>query len=78
MEFTEDAIDQMAQMAFDLNRKAQNIGARRLYTIIERVVERISFDVPDLPEKKIRIDAAYVRERLAEVMKDEDLSQFIL
>ncbi len=78
VEFTEDAIAQMAQMAFDLNRKAQNIGARRLYTIIERVVEGISFDAPDLPEKKIRIDAAYVRERLAEVVKDEDLSQFIL
>jgi ATP-dependent HslUV protease ATP-binding subunit HslU len=68
----------MAQMAFDLNRKAQNIGARRLYTIIERVVEGISFDAPDLPEKKIRIDAGYVRERLADVVKDEDLSQFIL
>jgi ATP-dependent HslUV protease ATP-binding subunit HslU len=78
IEFTEDAIEQMAQMAFDLNRKAQNIGARRLYTIIERVVEGISFDAPDLPEKKIRIDAGYVRERLADVVKDEDLSQFIL
>jgi ATP-dependent HslUV protease ATP-binding subunit HslU len=78
VEFTEDAIEQMAQMAFDLNRKAQNIGARRLYTIIERVVEGISFDAPDLPEKKIRIDAGYVRERLAGVVKDEDLSQFIL
>src|ERR1700722_20011881 len=74
IEFTEDAIDQMAQMAYDLNRRTQNIGARRLYTIIERVVETISFDAPDLREKKISITADFVRERLAGVIKDEDLS----
>ena len=78
IEFTEDAIDTMAGLAHDLNKRTQNIGARRLYTIIERVVESISFDAPDLPEKKISIDAAYVTERLAGVIKDEDLSQFIL
>jgi ATP-dependent HslUV protease ATP-binding subunit HslU len=78
MEFTEDAIDQMAQMAYDLNRRTQNIGARRLYTIIERVVESISFDAPDVREKKISITADYVRERLSGLIKDENLSQFIL
>jgi ATP-dependent HslUV protease ATP-binding subunit HslU len=78
IDFTEDAIEEMAQLAYDLNRKSQNIGARRLYTIIERVVEAISFDAPDLPEKKISINANYVRERLSGVVKDEDLSQFIL
>jgi ATP-dependent HslUV protease ATP-binding subunit HslU len=78
IEFKEDAIEVMAELAFDLNRRTQNIGARRLYTIIERVVETISFDAPDLKEKKIAIDAAYVRERLSGVVKDEDLSQFIL
>ncbi len=78
IEFTEDAIDKMAGLAHDLNRRTQNIGARRLYTIIERVVESISFDAPDLKEKKISIDAAYVTDRLAGVIKDEDLSQFIL
>ena len=78
MEFTEDAIDQMAQMAYDLNRRTQNIGARRLYTIIERVVESISFDAPDMREKKISITADYVRERLSGLIKDENLSQFIL
>jgi ATP-dependent HslUV protease ATP-binding subunit HslU len=78
IEFTEDAIDLMAQLAYDLNRRSQNIGARRLYTVIERVVEAISFDAPDLEEKKISITADYVRQRLAGVVKDEDLSQFIL
>ncbi|MGD0138870.1 MAG: ATP-dependent protease ATPase subunit HslU [Tepidisphaeraceae bacterium] len=78
IEFTEDAIDLMAQLAYDLNRRSQNIGARRLYTVIERVVEIISFDAPDLAEKKISITADYVRQRLAGVVKDEDLSQFIL
>jgi ATP-dependent HslUV protease ATP-binding subunit HslU len=78
VEFTEDAIETMAGLAFDLNRRTQNIGARRLYTIIERVVEGISFEAPDLPEKKIVIDSTYVTERLAGVIKDEDLSRFIL
>jgi ATP-dependent HslUV protease ATP-binding subunit HslU len=78
IEFTEDAIDTMAGLAHDLNKRTQNIGARRLYTIIERVVESISFDAPDLKEKKISIDAKYVTERLAGVIKDEDLTQFIL
>jgi ATP-dependent HslUV protease ATP-binding subunit HslU len=78
IEFTEDAIDKMADLAHDLNKRTQNIGARRLYTIIERVVESISFDAPDLKEKKISIDAAYVTDRLSGVIKDEDLSQFIL
>ena len=53
IEFTDDAIDAMAQMAYDVNRRTQNIGARRLYTIMERVVEAISFDAPDLKEKKM-------------------------
>ncbi len=76
--FQEDAIDAMAQIAFDVNRRTQNIGARRLYTIMERVFEQISFDAPDLADKRITITAQYVRERLAEVVKDEDLSKFIL
>src|SRR4051812_3166411 len=78
IEFSEDAIEAMAQIAFDLNRRTQNIGARRLYTILERVFETISYEAPDLAEKKVVIDAAYVRERLADVVKDEDLSKFIL
>ena len=78
IDFSDDAVDAMAELAFDVNRRAQNIGARRLYTILEKVLEEISFEAPDLREKKITIDAKYVRERLAEVVKDEDLSKFIL
>jgi ATP-dependent HslUV protease ATP-binding subunit HslU len=76
--FTDDAIDAMAQMAYDVNRRSQNIGARRLYTILEKVLESISFDAPDLHQKQVTIDAAYVRQRLSDVVKDEDLSKFIL
>jgi ATP-dependent HslUV protease ATP-binding subunit HslU len=76
--FTDDAIDTMAEMAFEVNKRTQNIGARRLYTIIERVFETISFEASDLADKNITITAAYVKERLAEVVKDEDLSKFIL
>ncbi|MGA2498065.1 MAG: ATP-dependent protease ATPase subunit HslU [Tepidisphaeraceae bacterium] len=76
--FAEDAIDAMAQLAYDLNRKTQNIGARRLYTIMERVFEEISFAGPHATEKKVEITAEYVRKRLADVMKDEDLAKFIL
>jgi ATP-dependent HslUV protease ATP-binding subunit HslU len=76
--FTDDAIDAMAQLAFDVNRRAQNIGARRLYTILEKVLEEISFEASDRAEKSVMIDAGYVRQRLSEVVKDEDLSKFIL
>jgi len=78
LEFGEDAIDAMAQIAYDLNRRTQNIGARRLYTILERVVEKLSFEGGDSREKSIDITAAYVRERLKDVLGDEDLSKFIL
>src|SRR5687768_2840820 len=78
VEFTDDAVDEMAQIAYDVNRRTQNIGARRLYTILEKVFEAISFDAPDLPEKRVTITADYVRERLGEILKDEDLSKFIL
>ncbi|MGE5608268.1 MAG: ATP-dependent protease ATPase subunit HslU [Bacillota bacterium] len=78
VEFTEDAFEAMAQIAYDLNRRTQNIGARRLYTILERVVETISFDGPDLANKKVTITDAYIRQQLENVLKDEDLSKFIL
>ena len=78
VEFTPDAIDAMADLAHQVNRTTQNIGARRLHTILERVVEELSFDAPDRPEKQVSIDAAYVRGRLDALAKDEDLSRFIL
>ncbi|MCS7034729.1 MAG: ATP-dependent protease ATPase subunit HslU [Phycisphaerae bacterium] len=76
--FTPDAIEEMAQIAFEVNRRTQNIGARRLYTILERVTEELSFHAPDAAGTEVTINAAYVRKRLADVTKDEDLSNFIL
>ena len=78
VKFGDDALDAMAQLAYDLNRTTQNIGARRLYTILERVLEDISFEGPDLANKQVTIDAEYVRQHLAALLKDEDLSKFIL
>ena len=78
VEFSDDSIDVMAQMAYDVNRKSQNIGARRLYTIVERVFETINFDAPDMADKQIKITGDFVRQRLSEIVKDEDLSKFIL
>jgi ATP-dependent HslUV protease ATP-binding subunit HslU len=78
LEFTPDAVDSLATYAFQVNQSTQNIGARRLYTIMERLLEELSFDAPDREKGAINIDAGYVRERLEKVAKDEDLSQFIL
>jgi ATP-dependent HslUV protease ATP-binding subunit HslU len=78
LEFTRDGIEALADTAFEVNRITQNIGARRLHTILERVVEEISYQAPDLAKKKLTIDAAYVRGRLAEIMEKEDLAKFIL
>jgi ATP-dependent HslUV protease ATP-binding subunit HslU len=78
LEFTEDAVDAMAEIAFAVNRSTQNIGARRLHTILERVVEQISFDAPDRKGKCEVIDANRVRSVLAPLTEDEDLSRYIL
>ena len=61
-----------------MNQRTENIGARRLHTIMERLLDEISFDAPDRVEKKVKVDARYVRENLAEIIKDEDLSRYIL
>ncbi len=76
--FTPDAVDALASYAFDVNQRTQNIGARRLYTIMERMLEELSFEAPDMKMGHVEINAAYVKERLEEVSKDEDLSKFIL
>jgi ATP-dependent HslUV protease ATP-binding subunit HslU len=78
LEFTEDAIQEMAEYAFRVNKSTQNIGARRLHTIIEKLVEEISFNAPDMKEKQVRIDATYVHKRLESISADEDMSRFIL
>jgi ATP-dependent HslUV protease ATP-binding subunit HslU len=78
LEFTPDGIEALADIAFEVNRTAQNIGARRLHTILERVAEEVSFEGPDLKNKQVVIDGTYVRERLAAILEKEDLSKFIL
>lgn len=76
--FADDAIDALATYAFQVNQSTQNIGARRLHTIMERLLEELSFEAPDMKMGKVDINAAYVRERLDEIAQDEDLSKFIL
>jgi ATP-dependent HslUV protease ATP-binding subunit HslU len=76
--FTDDAIDSLAEYAFKVNQTTQNIGARRLYTIMERLLEELSFEAPDMKAGAVEINAAYVKDRLESVTQDEDLSKFIL
>ena len=76
--FTEDSLEEIARIAAEVNRSMENIGARRLHTIMEKVLEEISFNGPDLKKKNIKIDAAYVRKQLDDVVKDQDLSRYIL
>ena len=78
LEFTKDGIEALADIAFDVNRTTQNIGARRLHTILERVVEEVSFEGPDLTEKRVVIDGKYVRDKIGAILQKEDLSKFIL
>ncbi|ULH27177.1 ATP-dependent protease ATPase subunit HslU [Leptospira weilii] len=80
LEFSSDGIQEIARIAYDMNEKHENIGARRLNTILERLLEEVSFEGPDLPEnqKKVNIDGKYVMDRLQGVIQDKDLSQYIL
>jgi ATP-dependent HslUV protease ATP-binding subunit HslU len=76
--FTGDAIARVADFAALVNDRTENIGARRLHTVMEKLLDEISFEAPDLPEKSITIDAAYVDRMLADIVKNEDLSRYIL
>jgi len=78
VEFTPDAIDEIAQIAEDVNREAEDIGARRLHTIMEKVMEEISFQAPDIKPKKYAIDRPYVQGQLKDILKNQDLRRFIL
>ena len=78
LSFTEDGVKQIAKSAFDVNENAENIGARRLHTIMERLLEEISYSAPDNACESIVIDAQYVNNSLSELIKDEDLSRYIL
>ncbi len=78
LQFTDDAILEIAATAETVNGRTQNIGARRLHTILERLLDEVSFSASEIANKTVRIDGAYVRERLSEIVKDEDLSRYIL
>lgn len=78
LDFTEDGVKQIAKSAFEVNESAENIGARRLHTIMERLLEEISFSAPDKSGQAITIDAAYVENSLDDIVKDDDLSRYIL
>ena len=78
IEFTDEALETMARIAAEVNQSSQSIGARRLYTIMERVMESLSFDAPERSGQRIKIDKPFVLERLEDIRADEDLSRFIL
>ena len=78
IEFTQDAIKKLAEAAFRVNEKTENIGARRLHTVMERLMDKISFNASDMDGQTVNIDAAYVSEALDDVVENEDLSRFIL
>jgi len=78
LSFTPEGILRIAELAWEVNESTENIGARRLHTMLERLLETISYEAPDLIEKTIVIDATYVNQSLAELVKDEDLSRYIL
>ncbi|MCZ6470169.1 MAG: ATP-dependent protease ATPase subunit HslU [Gammaproteobacteria bacterium] len=76
--FTDDGLARIAEVAWQVNEKQENIGARRLHTVMERLLESVSFDASDMPDQTINIDADYVNEHLGELSLEEDLSQYIL
>ena len=76
--FTEDAISALAEIAALVNSRSENIGARRLHTVLERLLEDLSFRAPELTGQEIGIDAGYVHQRLDPIVKNEDLSRYIL
>ena len=78
LHFSDDGIHRLAQIAFDVNERTENIGARRLATVMERLLEEVSFDAASLAGSTVQVDAAYVDARLAELSQNEDLSRFIL
>jgi ATP-dependent HslUV protease ATP-binding subunit HslU len=78
LEFTEDAIAEIARIAADVNERTENIGARRLHTVMERLLDQTSFDAPEMGGQHVRVDGALVRERLDAILKDEDLSRFLI
>ena len=76
--FAQDAVEEVAEIASTVNQRAENIGARRLYTVMEKLLEEVSFAAPEMRGQEVKIDAHYVRAHLPPVLKDEDLSRYIL
>jgi ATP-dependent HslUV protease ATP-binding subunit HslU len=76
--FLDEAVERVAEIAMFVNEHTENIGARRLHTVMERLLDEISFDAPDLPDKSVTIDDTYVRRMLEDIVKNEDLSRYIL
>ena len=78
LHFTDDAVETVARFATTVNEQTENIGARRLHTILEKVLDELSFEAPDLRKKTVKVDAAYVNRQLADIVKNQDLSRYIL
>lgn len=78
LSFTKEAIEKIAETAAEVNSSTENIGARRLHTVLEKLLDEISFNAPDMKEKKFTIDKNYVEEKIADIVKDRDLSRYIL
>ncbi|MGH9804984.1 MAG: AAA family ATPase, partial [Candidatus Acidiferrales bacterium] len=78
LNFTDEAVSEIARFASVVNSQTENIGARRLFTVMEKLLDDVSFEAPDLRRKQIEIDAAYVQKMLADIAKDQDLSRYIL
>jgi len=78
LQITEDAVQTIAKFATTVNEQTENIGARRLHTILEKVLDEISFEAPDLKKKSVKVDSAYVNKQLADIVKNQDLSRYIL
>jgi len=78
LKFTTEGIRRIAEVAFQVNEHLENIGARRLHTVMERLLEVVSFEAPDCAKKNISIDRQYVNRHLNELLKDDDLSRYIL
>jgi ATP-dependent HslUV protease ATP-binding subunit HslU len=78
LDFTEDAITELARLAVEVNSRTENIGARRLATLLERVLEEISFEAPEMDDKQFTLDGEYVRKSLADIVRDQDLSRYVL
>ena len=78
LQFKDDAVRALAEYAHKVNQTTQNIGARRLYTILEKLLEELSFEAPEMGRGRVDVNAVYVRDRLGDIAGDEDLSRFIL